>query len=220
MHYQQFSLDISECFWNTSTNVVFLLDQSADMTEAGFDAAIEGLTYTLQQILNRDTNNRVHVALVTYGETITGHRLLSDHSSKDKLLPYIQTLTLGNQQCSRSGNQCQNETLSDALGYLKDVIFDSPYLAGGTESRNIVVILTHGKTAFSDLVTTKLQELRKSAPYIYAIATSSDAKIDYISSLVEDPSSVYFVKFQETPLNLDALMGEIFYSSCSLSYDF
>lgn len=187
------------------------------MTLTDLDTAISAVTHLLTKIDDEDHNNdRVSVALVTYGDILRARRFLTDSSSINELIRNIQEIPYEIQQCSKNGSNCDSSTLDDALNYSNDIIFNDTS-TGSDDERNIVIIVTNGRENFSQTTQRTLEDLKRIAPYVYAVATGDDADMNNIRRIVEDPTFVYFTRFQEKPSNLDVLMGEIFYSTCSLT---
>ncbi|WAR30056.1 hypothetical protein MAR_003624, partial [Mya arenaria] len=88
------ALTCDECFWNTLSDVTFLLDMRSGISDLDFSQAVDALTYLLTDTLNQKYNVTLRLSLVSYGDgSVQIHRHLTDTASNDSLIQYIQTLT-------------------------------------------------------------------------------------------------------------------------------
>ncbi|XP_052802582.1 cartilage matrix protein-like [Mya arenaria] len=217
---QLVALTCDECFWNTSSDVTFLLDMRSDISDLDFSQAVDALTYILTDTLNKNFNVTVRLALVSYDdERVQIQRHLTDTATTDSLIQYIQTLTVIRSCDGGSTGSCGSlniNTLDKALHKIEHDIFSE----SADDTRQIIILLTNGDSRVSRGPGSTLARLKGSGRLVFVVGVGEGFKIESAQGLVSDPAYIFVSRFGETHRNLDLIATEVFYSSCQLSNDF
>ena len=215
-------LFISECHWNTTTDVALLLDTSSGLTQTDFEAGVSAVTYLTNIILAGNDDENVRLSLVTFGQSMKVVRNLSETTVIDTLLSKVQALTFQEGSCKRH-DQSENgvcgsdeNTLEDALTLLNDSIL----VPSNTDSREVILIISNGRFTVDDTLPSLIEKFKNQGRFVFAVALGDDVAMETLQQLVNDPAYIFTARFQEEPTSLDVLSAEIFYSTCSLSNDF
>ena len=212
----------TECLWNTTTDVVMVLDMSTGLSNSDVDTGVSAIAYLTNMILSRDPTNSVRISLVTIAESVSVIRNLSDTSDRSMLLSRINSMVYLEGQCGSQGPDsnigCNPsiDKLSEALNLLNGSIFDKK----NNHAREITVVVTNGGFRVTDEMRRIIGDFKLQERLLVGIAVGDEVSMTNLQQLVDDPAYIFTVKFQEVPTNLDVLSAEIFYSSCSLSNEF
>ncbi|XP_052248051.1 von Willebrand factor A domain-containing protein 2-like isoform X2 [Dreissena polymorpha] len=208
-------LTCQECTWDTSTDVVFLIDMSTGMSQVDVDLGIDSMTYLLNRLLNIRYNTTVRAALLSYGNEFRVHRTLDE--PMESLRDYIQILTVP-KYCDASGDDdCDViRSLSGAFAHLNTSMFKN----NENNTREVIVMISNGKHDIDTSVRKLANELVRTGKIVLAIGVGDIWKVDSFKQIVKEPSHIYTVESKESVNVLDSAMTEIVYSSCALSNDF
>lgn len=198
---------------------MFLLDSTPTMTNEEYQVALNALVQLTNNIVEQETgNNSVNIALVTFGREVQLHRRLDETTSKTLLLGQIQRLVLSSEDYFQKNEACNISSFDQAIQFLKNNVFIMN--TKRDDLRNVLIIISNGKLSINKTITDKLQHFTQEQISSYGIAVGPLANLNNMNQLVEDPAMVYTIVDQMMMMPLDALMAEIFFSSCSLSNDF
>ncbi|WAR02566.1 VWA2-like protein, partial [Mya arenaria] len=188
---QLVALTCDECFWNTSSDVTFLLDMRSDISDLDFSQAVDALTYILTDTLNKNFNVTVRLALVSYDdERVQIQRHLTDTATTDSLIQYIQTLTVIRSCDGGSTGSCGSlniNTLDKALHKIEHDIFSE----SADDTRQIIILLTNGDSRVSRGPGSTLARLKGSGRLVFVVGVGEGFKIESAQGLTPNvPSGI------------------------------
>ncbi|KAH3888069.1 uncharacterized protein LOC127866863 [Dreissena polymorpha] len=208
-------LTCQECTWNTTADVVFLIDMSTEMSQVEVDLGVDSMTYLLNGLLDKNHNTTVRAALVSYGNEFRVHHTLNE--SMELLRDYIQELTAPRYCDASSDDDCSViRSLSRAFDYLNRSMFNN----NENNTREVILIITNGRHDIDTPVRALANDLVKTGKILLAIGVGGNWKVDFFKEIVRDPAHIYTVESKKSMNVLDSVMTEIVYSSCALSNDF
>ncbi|WAR02567.1 VWA2-like protein [Mya arenaria] len=217
---QLVALTCDECFWNTSSDVTFLLDMRSDISDFEFSQAVDALTYILTDTLNQNFNVTVRLALVSYDDDgVQIHRNLTDTTTTESFVQYIQTLTVVRSCEGETAESCVSlniDTLDKALRKIEQEIFNE----SAEVTRQIIILLTSGDPRVSTEPGSTLARMKDSGLLVFVVGLGERFGIEAAKGLASDPAYVFVSRSGEPHTNLDVIATEVFYSSCQLSNDF
>ncbi|XP_052800221.1 von Willebrand factor A domain-containing protein 2-like [Mya arenaria] len=216
---QLVALTCDECFWNTSSDVTFLLDMRSGISDLDFSQAVDALTYVLTETLDKSYNVTVRLALVSYDdESVQIHRNLTDTATTDTLVRYIQMLTVTRSCDTGSSGSCGTSninTLDKALQKIEQGIFSE----SKDEARQTIILFTNGDHV-PIVPEPTLARLKVSGRLVLVVGVGEQFEVGSFQGLVSDPAYVFVSRSGEQYNTLDVIATEIFYSSCELSNNF
>lgn len=205
-----------ECYWNTSADIIFLMDMSTTMTSSDFQIALAAATNIISALLEYEVFNSSRVALVTFGEKLKAVRWLNDSMPLSRLRVSVQGLTL-NQYCGVGQETCKYVEIADALHYVNQHVVDKSYVQSNSK-RSFIVIFTNGHIQVSENESRDILKEMHSNNAVFSVAIGSNANITNIKKIVSDSAFVYFAE-NDNFKNLNALVSEFSFKSCNLTFD-
>ncbi|XP_053382197.1 collagen alpha-6(VI) chain-like [Mercenaria mercenaria] len=194
------------------SDIVFLLDESYQMTETEFQISLDVMTSIVKNTDHIGEDEGPAFGLIHLGNTLTTVIELSSSQSQENLMVQFQSLYRKQNDVCGKDEKCAERNITSAI----EQIF-KPFLSINKRqnSRKFLIVMSNGKFENPDVVKEEMVAIKElSGIKLFVIGPGLEINMDGLLSLAKEANHVYAVLDNEDTSKLDVMQSEFSYNFC------
>ncbi|XP_060572980.1 collagen alpha-6(VI) chain-like [Ruditapes philippinarum] len=194
------------------SHIVFLLDESNDMTENEFEISVDILTSIVTNTDHVGEHDGPAFGLFQLGDTLENVIKLSKHQSQSGLTLNLRVLRrTRNDACSKD-EQCNKMNMTNAIG---EIVKNSYNISGRDNARNFLIILSNGHFEKPSMIKNEIANIKELADVkVFMVGLGSDIHMYGLLALAKEASHVFVTQDNSDHSNLIVMQSEFMYNIC------